>query len=286
MDTVVDRKNPPSLPPDHLYGRVLRPRDMLTHTRYAMAEPTEALRPWVKRYWSVAWDLAEGERFRTATVSEPTINLTIERGDLTRANTSGAGIWLTGPVTKERFDVGIHGTGGVIGVNFHLGATTALTPHRPAEIRDTSVLATTWFPGIDDELVVPNDLHTAAEVLDRWLLACAPVLTPEYSRLTGALAVMADPDVTDLGELSARCGLSERSLQRMFREYCGVGVKRILVRSRVMDAVAAIDRGWSGTLGDLGAKLGWFDQSHFTADFAKVTGYRPGEYAEFVGGDG
>ncbi len=55
-------------------------------------------------------------------------------------------------------------------------------------------------------------------------------------------------------------------------------MKRILVRSRVIDAVAALDRGWDGSLGDLATGLGWFDQSHFTADFLRVTGYRPTEY--------
>ncbi|MDN5585964.1 MAG: hypothetical protein L0G69_05300 [Brevibacterium sp.] len=129
MDDVVDRKNPPSgiAPPEHFYGRVLKPAEMLQHAHYsAVTEVAEELRPWVKRYWSVNWDLPTGERYQTATVSEPTINLTVEYGDIYRANTTGAGIWLTGPVTGRRFDVGLYGGGGVIGVNFHLGGAGAL----------------------------------------------------------------------------------------------------------------------------------------------------------------
>ncbi|MBR7502778.1 AraC family transcriptional regulator, partial [Mycobacterium tuberculosis] len=84
--------------------------------------------------------------------------------------------------------------------------------------------------------------------------------------------------MTNLRALAEAVAMSERSLQRLFLDHCGVGVKRILVRSRVIDAVAALDRGWDGSLGDLATGLGWFDQSHFTADFLRVTGYRPTEY--------
>lgn len=83
MDDVVDRKNPPhskqASPPDHFYGRVLKPAQMIEHAHYsAVTEVAAELRPWVKRYWAVNWDLSDGERYQTATVSEPTINLTVE----------------------------------------------------------------------------------------------------------------------------------------------------------------------------------------------------------------
>ncbi|RBP63616.1 AraC family transcriptional regulator [Brevibacterium sanguinis] len=266
-----------------MYGRVLRPHEMLTRTRYSSAEPAAELRPWVLRYWSVAWDLPEGERYLQTTLSEPSIHLTVERGDLQRANTDGAGIWLTGPVTRERFDVAIFGTGGVIGVNFRLGGTRAFCDHRPAGIRDTTVPAARWFPDAA-ELAGLDDLDTAAQVLDGWLLARRPRTSEALARFLAVLEVMEDPEVTHLGELSRRCGMSERTLQRLFHDHCGVGVKRMLVRARIRDAVAALDRGWEGTLSELGASLGWFDQSHFSSDFRRTIGCSPGEY--LAGRDG
>ncbi|MDN5656196.1 helix-turn-helix transcriptional regulator [Brevibacterium sandarakinum] len=291
MDDVVDRKNPPrgTAPPEHFFGRVLKPAELLEHARYSVPMAVaEGLRPWVRRYWSVNWDLPEGERFHTATVSEPGINLTVEFGDIYRANTSGTGTWLTGPVTTRRFDVGLYGRGGVIGVNFHLGGTLAFAHEPPALIRDTTVPASGWFSGIDEELglneqlavdeVRETDVRSAAEVLESWLLSRQPRMTEGYSRFTQVLDLLDDPSIISLGELSSRCETSERSLQRMFREYCGVGVKRILTRARVRDAVAAIDQGWDRSFAELAALLGWFDQSHFTADFHRVTGYTPTEY--------
>ncbi|GAA1873821.1 helix-turn-helix domain-containing protein [Brevibacterium marinum] len=277
------------MPPDHFYGRVLKPAQMLEHARYSVpAAVAEELRPWVKRLWSVTWDLSEGERYQTATVSEPGINLTVEFGDIHRANTSGAGTWLTGPVTTRRFDVGLYGRGGVIGVNFRLGGTLAFANESPASIRDTTVPAADWFPvieaqlGLEEHLVLDqvrdSDLRFAAETLQTWLLSRHPTMTEGYARFTRMLDLLDDPSVISLGELSARCDMSERSLQRMFQRHCGVGVKRILTRARVRDAVAAIDHGWDRSSAELAVMFGWFDQSHFTTDFHRVTGYTPREY--------
>lgn len=184
MDDVVARKNPPTggAPPEHFFGRVLKPAEMLEHARYSVpAVVAEELRPWVRRLWAVTWNLPEAERYQTATVSEPGINLTVEFGDLYRTDTNGAGTWLTGPVTTRRFDVGLYGRGGVIGVNFHLGGTLAFSTEAPALIRDTTVFAGDWFPGIDEDLglseklgaeqVRDPDLHSAAEALQTWLLS-------------------------------------------------------------------------------------------------------------------
>lgn len=291
MDDAVARKNPPTgeAPPEHFFGRVLKPAEMLQHAYYSVpALVAEELRPWVRRLWAVTWNLPEGERYQTATVSEPGINLTVEFGDVYRANTDGAGTWLTGPVTTRRFDVGLYGRGGVIGVNFHLGGTLAFSAEAPGLIRDTTVPAGDWFPGIEEELGLGEtlaaenlrdvDLHSAAEVLQSWLLSRQPAMSEGYARFRQVLDVLDDPSIVSLGELSSRSGTSERSLQRMFQEHCGVGVKKILTRARVRDAVAAIDQGWDRSFAELAALFGWFDQSHFTADFHRVTGYTPTEY--------
>ena len=291
MDDVVDRKNPPpgQRPPEHFYGRVLKPAELLEHAHYSVVPIVEEqLRPWVKRIWAVDWDLPPGVGYQTATVSEPTINLTFEYGDIRRANTDGAGTWVTGPVTKKRFDVGIFGRGEVFGVNFHLGGTLAFSSQAPASVRDTSVPAGTWFPGIHESLSLESELSSGAsrgassdadgKAIEAWLLSLRPRLTESYRRFREVVKLLDDPAVVNLGELSTRAEMSERSLQRMFDEYCGVGVKRILTRARVIDAVAALDSGWEGSLTELGARLGWFDQSHFTTDFRRTTGYTPTEY--------
>ncbi|WP_209371830.1 helix-turn-helix domain-containing protein [Brevibacterium renqingii] len=315
MDDVVARKNASAEggTPQHFFGRVLRPGELLDHASYSTPRMvSERLRPFVKRYWAVTWDLPDGESYQTSTVSEPTINLTFEFGSSRRVSTDGPGVWVTGPVTERRFDVGIFGRGGVLGVNFHLGATLAFSDRAPSIIRNSTVAAAEWFPTleadlglaeafspvpiaasglhrteaaaagepqVDPDTVVP-DIEALAESVENWLLSRRPEMTQGYSRLKHVLDVLADPEVVSLQILSRRTGIGERTLQRMFDRYCGVGVKKILARARIIDAVGAIDRGWNGSLADLGIHFGWYDQSHFSADFLRVTGFSPRVYSQ------
>ena len=290
MDDEVTRKNA-SLP-QHFLGRVLKPGEMLEHARYSSVRVvSERLRPFVKRYWAVEWDLPDGESYQTATLSEPTIHLTFEFGNSRRAHVDGPGAWVTGPVTKRRFDVGIFGRGGVFGVNFQPGATLAFSDGKPASIRDSTVPAEQWFPRLESDLGLAEmfaqsqkagapEFGELAVSVESWLLSWRPRMTPSFERLKRVLDVLADPDVVSLTILAERTDIGERTLQRMFSSFCGVGVKKALARARIIDAVGAIDRGWDGTLADLGAHFGWFDQSHFSTDFVRVTGFSPAEYAQ------
>ncbi|WP_166826053.1 helix-turn-helix domain-containing protein [Brevibacterium limosum] len=293
MDDDVTRKNASQTEetPQHFYGRVLKPDEMLEHAQYSSVRVVaERLRPFVKRYWAVEWDLPDGESYQTATVSEPTINLTFEFGNSRRAHVDGPGAWVTGPVTQRRFDVGIFGRGGVFGVNFHPGATLAFSDQKPVSIRDSTVSAEQWFPRLEADLGLADmfsqsqrdgapEFGELASSVESWLLSWRPQMTPGYERLKRVFGILDDPEVVSLKILAERAEISERTLQRMFSSFCGVGVKKILARARVIDAVGAIDRGWGGTLADLGAHFGWFDQSHFSTDFVRVTGYSPAEYA-------
>lgn len=290
MDDDVTRKNA-SLP-QHFFGRVLKPGEMLEHARYSSVRVVaKRLRPFVKRYWAVEWDLPEGESYQTATLSEPTIHLTFEFGNSRRAHVDGPGAWVTGPVTKRRFDVGIFGRGGVFGVNFQPGATLAFSEEKPASIRDSTVPAALWFPRLDADLGLTEmfaqsqrsgapDFSELAASVESWLLSWRPQMTPSFERLKRVLDILSDPEVVSLKILSERADIGERTLQRIFADFCGVGVKKVLARARIIDTVAAIDRGWDGTLADLGAHFGWFDQSHFSMDFVRVTGFSPAEYAQ------
>ncbi|PWH05480.1 AraC family transcriptional regulator [Brachybacterium endophyticum] len=266
-----------------MYGHVLRPEDLLGRAVYGSAVPAPSLTPWVERYWSVRWELGPGEMFPVSTLDDPSLHLTIERGGVRRDGTDGAGDWITGPVTRGRFDVQLTGSGSVLGVKFALGGTTAFVHADLRALRDRTVPASDWFPdtsgslhGIGD---LPADAEQAAPRLDAWLMAAHPADSHEMPAVRHVLALLEDPRTRTLAELEERSGFSARSLQRLVDRNLGVGVKRMLMRARVIDATAAIDHGDPRTLGQLALDLGWFDQSHFIRDFRAVTGETPARYA-------
>jgi AraC-like DNA-binding protein len=293
--------------PPHMYGHVLRPEELLDRARYDFARPCAALRPWVERYWSVRWDLEDGEIFPVATLDDPSINLTVERGGVQRDGTDaadaaeGAGVWITGPVTRGRFDVRLTGSGSVLGVKFALGGTRAFTTQDLRPLRDRTVPAVQWFGGAALHLVadapagalpedalpeeaLAEDAVSAAPRLDDWLLERGPTEPSEAPSLRRLLQIIDESPTHSLADLERRSGVSARTLQRLFDRGLGVGVKRMLVRARVIDATAALDRGDPRSLSDIASALGWFDQSHFIRDFRAVTGETPARYARRASG--
>lgn len=262
-----------------MVGHVLRPEEFLARAVYESTPPDPRLRRWVERYWSVTWDLEPGRSCSVTTLDDPSIHLTREWGGVRRDGADGAGTWITGPVTPGRFDVTQLGAGGVVGVKFHVGGTTAFTRADLSALRDRTIPAADWSGPDLPPTGLASSATGAAAAIDEWLLAGEPQEDPGYPAFRTVLALLEDPAVTGTGLLEQRSGLGARALQRMFHRFVGVGPKRMLLRARVMDAVAALDSGDPRTLGDLAQDLGWFDQSHFVRDFRALTGQTPSRYA-------
>lgn len=262
-----------------MLGHVLRPEELLTRATYRYAQPAQALLVWVERYWSVEWRLAAGEVFHSATLDDPSTHVTLERGGISRHGVDAPGVWFTGPGSAGRFDVRLAGTGSVVGIRFRPGACHAFSDRRIAIEADTTRPAEQYFSdtGLLEEL--PNNAVEAAPALDEWLLSRAPEETAELRHLREMLTALEEHPLETLEAIAERARCSLRTVQRQFRELIGVNPKRIRMRSRVFRATAALDGDWDGTMAELAASLGWFDQAHFVRDFRAVTGSTPAAYA-------
>jgi len=75
--------------------------------------------------------------------------------------------------------------------------------------------------------------------------------------------------------LQAQTDISSRHLQRLFRDFLGVGPKRVIDRFRMFEALDSIH----ASAGRSGLALGYNDQAHFTRVFKSITGAAPGKYA-------
>ena len=101
----------------------------------------------------------------------------------------------------------------------------------------------------------------------------------DYRLLLDVVSTMLeDRSLVRVAQVEERCGIGTRALQRLFQRYVGVSPKWVLARYRIHDAVTDLDAGYAGTLADLAARYGWFDQAHFTREFTDLVGVPPGEY--------
>ncbi|MET1000074.1 MAG: helix-turn-helix transcriptional regulator [Marmoricola sp.] len=273
----------PGRPPTATSAGVLRPDQFAKHVSLDRADCSPDLSPWVENYWSLRWDLPAGTSYVSSTLPHPACNLSVERGNLREA-VGPDPVVVTGVVTR-RFDVTIRGAGWVYAAKFRPGGLAALTGVNARSLRDTTVAARTVFdPATADALrtLGPEDSSEACrdqftEVLTR--LATTP--DDDYRLLLDVIALMLDDrSLLRVNQVEEHCGVGTRTLQRLFERYVGVSPKWVLSRYRMHDVVTDLDAGYGGSLADLAAKYGWFDQAHFTREFTELIGVPPGVYQQ------
>jgi AraC-like DNA-binding protein len=277
-----------SLPPEarrpatSTYSGILRPAEHAQRVALDRLPVAPALEPWLEHYWTVRWDLRGAAPYRSEVVPHPAAHVTFESGTSDHHGFAMPAAILHGVVTR-RFSFEAEGEGRAFGVKFRPGGFHAFTGADAAAWTGRVGLAAEVLDGADRLLAAVLAAETDAEraaVVDDALVRRAPDADPRYERLLEIVAGMvADASLVSVEDVSARFGVGERSLQRLFREFVGVGPKWVLQRYRLHDAVTIIDAGDAGDLADLAARLGWYDQAHFTRDFTAQVGVPPASYA-------
>ncbi|MDO9455962.1 helix-turn-helix transcriptional regulator [Nocardioides sp.] len=261
---------------------ILRPEEFAQHVSMKRTETATGLAPWVEYHWTLAWDLPAGTTYPSAVIPHPAANLSVEHG-AGRAEADGEVVLVTG-VTTRRFEVAIRGSGWVHGVKLRPGGLVALTGTDAKALTDRTVPAKDVLPvAVHDAL---DGLRPGTPAPEATEVACAALATlvptgpdPAYDELLGLVEdMLADRTLLRVDEVAERHGLSKRALERLFARYVGVGPKWVLARYRMHDVVTALDGGYDGSLADLAADYGWFDQAHFGRDFTALVGVTPSDY--------
>jgi AraC-like DNA-binding protein len=231
--------------------------------------PSAELAPFVEHYWWVRWELERPEV--AAVLSYPSVHVTFEGSD---ARIIG--------VVRGKFTRRLEGRGEVFAVKFRPGMfrpwygapairlTNRVEPlgkqlGAPASDLMRAIFAT------DDEL-------TRAKVLETCLRGSTPPHDADAELARDLVErVRSDASMNSVAQLSAAAGLTLRTVQRLFRDYVGVGPKWVVCRFRLQEAAELLET-TEETVGSVAASLGYFDQAHFVRDFKTVVGKTPSEY--------
>ena len=274
---MVDRKNAST----STGAGVLRPEEFARHAHLERHGVAADLAPWVENHWSLRWELPTGSTYVSSTLPHPACNLSVERGHQ-RDVVGDDPVVVTGVPTR-RFDVTIADTGWVHSVKFRPGGLTSLTGHSARDLRDVTVPATTVFPTATTdalrELAPGTSTDECRRVFEDALHALRSEPEPDYVTVLDVVtAMLEDRSLVRVAQVEERCGLGTRTLQRLFERYVGVSPKWVLSRYRMHDVVTRLDEGYDGSLADLAAEHGWFDQAHFTREFTELVGVPPSGY--------
>lgn len=262
---------------------MLRPAEHAAKVDLARVQTGPALQPWVENYWSVRWDLAPGDRYFSEVIPHPTVHISFESGNTEHYGYAMPAALVHGPPVR-RFAVELTGQGRVFGVKFRPGGFGAFIRTDVGAWRgrvepvDAALgpAATALLP----RLLAEDADAARASIVEDFLQQRLPAPDANYERVLSIVAGMiGDPGLTTVEAVTDRFGIAERTLQRLFRRYVGVGPKWMLRRYRLHDAVTLIDAGQYADLASLAASLGWYDQGHFTREFTAQVGVPPKIYA-------
>lgn len=167
------------------------------------------------------------------------------------------------------------------GIKFRPGGFRAFLDCSVAELTERVVSAENIFPGIESEFDTKLSSMTDRAIvaaLEDTLRRQMPVVDKNLQRVTEIMELLQNnPMIESVQDVVHAVGKSERSLQVLFREYVGVSLKWVLVRRRLLAALAHASL--SGlTWAEIAANLGYSSQSHFTREFKHVTGISPSAY--------
>lgn len=216
------------------------------------------------------------EPYRQSVIPYPCVNLAVERG---RSGVYG--------VASKSFSRLLEGQGVVFGVKFLPGGFRTFLGAPVASLTDRSIPIADMFGASDSEweeefLGLATDAAMIARA-ESLLRAKRPQRNGEADMVLRVVdAIAADRAITKVEDVARSSGTSKRTLERMFREYVGIGPKWVIQRYRLHEAAEHAAGGKTCDWADLAARLGYADQAHFTRDFKRFVGQSPTRYAAMV----
>jgi AraC-like DNA-binding protein len=253
---------------------ILHPDAGRPHFRLTRHAPSGDLADYVERHWIVEWDLPAGASFTQAILPHPCVNLASEPG-LTAVH----------GVPLGRASRRLEGSGVAIGTKFRPGAFAALARTPATALNDRVVPLGELFgaAGVQLERELARragDPDRHIEAVEAFLAERLPPPDPRVDLVRAVVGEMlAAAPGTTVAQLAERHAVSQRTLQRVFRAFVGVGPKWVLKRYRLHEAAERIAAGEGGDHASLALELGYYDQTHFIRDFRAQIGASPAAYA-------
>lgn len=247
--------------------------------------PAAAVASRVERYWTTRWDLPAGHEHVQEILPHPCVNL-VAYGGIVRVH----GIPLRRDARR------LVGRGAAVGAKFRPGAFAAFCRVPMPALRGAVLTLDEAFgpdgAGLEAEVLAaagdgyPDATGTAQVIaaVERFLAPRVPDHDPAFALVQAVTRDMLRraPDVR-VATIACDHGVSERTLQRVFREQVGVGPKWVLRRYRLHTAAERIGSDGANDLAGLAHELGYADQAHFANDFRDAVGLRPTAYAAACG---
>jgi len=242
------------------------------HLELVRLAPSPDLASFVHRHWRLTWDLRGHGPHEQRVAGFPCVDFVFEpTGPRVYGVTTGA--------RAHRFE----GRGRVFATKLRPGAWPALSRTPAAELTDRSIPIGAIFPtALCDQVAAvatSTDDGECLRAVEGFIRACEPRIDDTMNLVSEMVAyINAFPQTARVAHVCRAFDLTERQAQRLFRLYVGVGMKWLMLRARLHEAIERVRLGRAGSAA-LAHELGYYDQAQFIREFRRLTGRSPGRYA-------
>ncbi|MBI5890077.1 MAG: helix-turn-helix transcriptional regulator [Nitrosomonadales bacterium] len=255
--------------------QILNPIEAAQYYKLRLYAPSPELASLVDKYWVMRWDLLDHPPFTCEVIPSAYTNLTFMPG----------GSRITG-VTTGKYRYELTGSGTIFGVMFHPGGLHPFFGKSLSELTDTTLPGEQVFAWANDALnsamLDEESDKCGVTRIESLLLQQLPAADPNIQLIDRILEMADVMEAPTVASLCQALSLSERRVQELMREYVGVGLKWILLRSRLQKAARFAVTMQKSNWADIAAELGYSDQSHFINDFKRLIGKTPSQYAKDI----
>ncbi|MDX1472595.1 MAG: AraC family transcriptional regulator [Reinekea sp.] len=234
------------------------------------------LRPYLEYFWSVHWQLVEGESFTSVNIPYPCAHIVYER--------HATGIF--GPV-KGSFEKQLSGQGFVLGARFKSGyfsAYSGIPAHLTTEKTwDLSYLFDTTSAQFEATMAADYRVETAIVHMSELLQSALPTANSNLLARAGQAydivhRIQHQHDIVRVEDLALQENISPRSLERLFKDTIGLTPKWVIRLFRLQQMADVMMNADNPHWADLALRLGYFDQAHCIKDFKAFTGKTPSAF--------
>lgn len=252
--------------------RVLNPDKARQYYTLELYKPAADLDYFVQLYWVMRWNLGENESFDAEVIPSAYTNFTCMPG----------GARITG-VSTGLYRYTVQGSGVIFGVMFKPGGLHPFYNRNLSNITDAFIPASRVFERADgqfNEDVLSADDMSGLHLMINLLTAKKPTHDPNIEMVNKIIArAQADTSVS-VTQLAQEFSMNQRTLQKLFTQYVGVGLKWIILRDRLQKATLIAETNNKPKWAEIASELGYNDQAHFINDFKRITGMTPRQYAK------
>lgn len=255
--------------------------------KYREAAPSPRISNVVKRYWSLESDAlaTDPETILPDGCPEIVFNLSDRFQRVAGPGSELQPATLFAGQMSRSISVRPTGKVSLFGVRFHPAGAYALGRIPQNELTNRILDIESIFGRAGAELEESINLASSFEsriaLFDRFASSCAQTLgsTKYVCTVAASLFDRTAGDTSVVG-VASMLNISERSLERKFREQVGLSPKKFTRIVRFRNAVRFIESSDRPNFLDAALSFGYFDQSHLIRDFQEFSGQTPLKYFE------